>query len=361
MKMEIGNKNELNYLFSFNFDLINDLEIYLKKNIKWQNEAIKSIINILKNNIVRTNKRPITMLFSWASWVGKSMTVRLLSKFLNEKVWWDDFTLYTIDMSKYYANETSSWFWSSPWFTWSNEWSLFEDISWLLYSKDNTFTSAVIYINELDKMKVNRDENALDIFFRTTMSLFYDNIHFFKSSKLQWVNIDLSNVIFILDWNFINDIPDNEFSTKIWFSDVEIEKELIKNHNEKNKKSKAKLINYLKKQIPISAFNRINYCEDSIIQFNDIWEDVIYDIFLMEYRDMIESMNNSKYKNIFNKYLFPTDEDYKKMLSTLDKNNWARWISNFVQYNLKNEIIKKVILPYNNYKSNLIKKRKILS
>jgi len=316
--------------YNFKYETIMGLKRYLLENVKWQEEAIESVINIFKLNMLRLNNKPISMLFSWASWVGKTLTTKLISEyFQNENYWW--FKLYTIDLSSYFTNEVSSFLGTAPWFSWSDQKSLFENIAEIMYDSENVYSTIIIYMKEIDKLKVNSyEKNPLDTFFKTIFELLNEPIHAFKWNS-KWTKhefINLTNAIFIMDWNFINDEVKAIYKCKIWFFDENNDKIEREKFEENNKINKAKLVDYLKSKIPISAFNRLNYSPDSIIQFNDINESVYREIYNLEFSELIEwFLKNTKYKDkqkllLKNNFVNKKEIFYNKMLETIDVNNW---------------------------------------
>ena len=265
------------------------------------------------------------------------------------------FPLYKIDMSTYHLNEVSSFMWTAPWFSWADSKCVFEDIGELILNNDNPWGSVIIYISEIEKCrKWNYDKDSiLNSFFSNIMQYLNEPIHKFKgwNKRTQTASINICNAIIILDWNLYSD-KKLECSKKIWFTDEDLKKQDEENFSKNNKLTKEKFLDFLKKEIPMSAYSRICYSPHSIIYFKDLGnsqDEIKMKIFQMEYDNLLESFKQryKEHSHIFLKYESEEikKELYDNMLLTLDPDTGIRGLKNFIDYEIKNKIINELIIP----------------
>lgn len=341
---------------NFKYEDILEMEIYLKEKIKWQKNVINDVVNIFANNIIRTEQKPISFVFSWPSWVWKNYLVKHISYFLQSKyLWW--FKIFDINLSAYFTSEISSLTWVSSWF--ANSWDkcMFESIAEMMYDDDNEYGSVIVNFTEVDKIKANSHiKSKLTDFFSAVMQFLEERHHKFKwsSTSLKNTEIDTINIIYIFDGNFINDKIAEAYEWKIGFI---WDHNLIKNDEDKyyqdNKVDINKLRNYFKQELAISIYNRIS---PWIIQFDEISDEVKYSIYKLEYKKMIEHFINrykSENNEFLNEYLKPKKTDYNKMIKTLDKDSWARWIANYVNTIIKGKIIDDAVIWWETHKEEM--------
>lgn len=129
--------------FEFSLELIEWLEKHLKSRIIGQDNAINKITDVFTRSIIRTNNIPLSLSLIWSSWIWKSMIFKEISNYLNKKTW--SFKITTIDCSKLYANEiTTTLFWVSSWFTWSDNKCLLETIYEELIENDSIWWHVLV-------------------------------------------------------------------------------------------------------------------------------------------------------------------------------------------------------------------------
>jgi len=167
---------------------------------------------------------------------------------------------------------------------------------------------------------------------------------------MEYNNVDMINTVIFISGNFINDERLWEFQNKIWFFNEEEVKKNKEEYINSNKASKEKLLEFFKSKLPISIFNRINSNSLAILQFNDISDDVLYDIYKKEYNSLITKIHTEMnyyewFNDRFKKYRKVNKELFNQMKESIDLNNWARSVANFVNNQIKLEIIEKVVLP----------------
>jgi hypothetical protein len=180
------------------------------------------------------------------------------------------------------------------------------------------------------------------------MQLFEERFHLVNWIKWK-TNVDLWNFIICLDTNLYLDKEIKvENINKIWFN-------IEENNTEKknNYISKQDILNNLKDILPISVYNRMY---NWVIRMNDLWWELLWSIYKIEYKKIINDINKYISKNWFDIKEFSTEakkDDYKKMLTFLENSEWARWIRNYCNNILKLNIIKNKIIPLHK-KMNLI-------
>jgi hypothetical protein len=333
--------------FNFDIELINWLEKHLKSKVIGQDEVIDQIIDIFTKNMIKWNDEPsLNFSLFWKSWIWKSLIIKEMSKYLNKETW--SFETTVIDCSKLYTAELSTTlYWVSEWFSDWNPKGIIYNIINNMEQSDDRIWGHILVLSEVDKLKWEYNKDNIIAFFETIMQLFEERFHLVNWIKWK-TNIDLWNFIIAIDTNlYLDKQIEQENENKIWFN-------INENNTEKktNNISKQDILNNLKSILPISVYNRIY---SWIIRMNDLWWELLWSIFKIEYKKIVNDINYYISKNWLNIKEFLTEakkEDYNKMLKNLKESEWARGIRNYCNNTLKLNIIKNNIIPLHKKKLN---------
>ncbi len=163
-----------------------NLEKELKKQVIWQDNAIKAVSNAIRRARVWLNEvdKPLwSFLFLGPTWVGKTE----MSKALTNIMFNDKNAFIRIDMSEYMEKHAvSRLIWSPPGYIWHEEW-------WQLTEAVRRKPYSVILFDEVEK--AHRDV------FNTLLQVLDDG----RLTDSKWRTVDFKNTIIIMTSNIIED------------------------------------------------------------------------------------------------------------------------------------------------------------
>lgn len=329
-----------------------EFEYFLRDKVKGQDENISSICRVLMNNTIRTEDKPIFFFLSWPSGTGKDLIAKSFAEFFSQKsIDSSGYKYFEIDVSQYYLLEFKTFSGvSNAYDNWGKE-SLLENIANKAYESYNW--TIVINFTEIDKWRIYVDEKQtkLQLFFESLMNFLDNRYIMLKWGKTKNSTIDMINFVFFFSGNFLFDTRQEKFKKKIWFYDEEKEESEKIDFENSQKITKEDFLNYLKGQLSISVYNRLTADKNSIILMNEIDDNVKKDIFILEYKKMIQKIKNNYRDHDKNqyleKYINPNqtllDKFFKKTIKAIDKTEGARGFRNYINSEIKSEIIDTII------------------
>lgn len=327
-----------------------EFEYFLRDRVKGQDENISSICRVLMNNSIRTEEKPLFFFLSGPSWTWKDYIAKSFAEFFASKSHSSQYPYFEIDVSQYYLLEFKTFSWvSNAYDNWAKE-SLLENIANKAYESYNW--TVVVNFTEIDKGRIVEEKSTkLQLFFESMMNFLENRFIMLKWWKTKNSTIDMINFVFFFSWNFLFDSRQEKFKKKIWFYDEEKEESEKRDFENNQKVTKEDFLNYLKGQLSISVYNRLTADKNSIILMNEIDNSVKKDIFILEYKKMIQKIKNNYRDHDKNKYLEKyinpnqtlLDKFFKKSLKAIDKTEWARWFRNYINSEIKSEIIDTII------------------
>jgi len=348
----IHNEDTNFYPENYKISDVIEFEYYLRDRVKGQDENISSICRVLMNNTIRTEEKPIFFFLSWPSGTGKDLIAKSFAEFFSSRSHDSSgYKYFEIDVSQYYLLEFKTFSWvSNAYDNWGKE-SLLENIANKAYESYNW--TVVINFTEIDKWRIYVDEKQtkLQLFFESLMNFLENRYIMLKGGKTKNSTIDMINFVFFFSGNFLFDTRKEKFKKKIWFYDEEKEKSEKIDFENSQKITKEDFLNYLKGQLSISVYNRLTADKNAIILMNEIDDSVKKDIFILEYKKMIQKIKNNYRDHDKNKYIEKyinpnqtlLDKFFRKTIKNIDKTEGARWFRNYINSEIKSEIIDTII------------------
>jgi len=298
-------------LSKWEIDRLKQLPSTIKKEIVWQDDAVKSIVKSIMRSkawIWNPNRPLWSFLFLWPTWVGKTELVKVLTRQFYD----DKDALIKIDMSEF-SDKTSvnKLIWSSAWYIWYEEW-------WMLTEKVRKKPYSVVLFDEIEKWDFEVYNLLLQILEEWVLT---DN---------KWKKINFKNTIIVMTSN----IWQEEFTKKaekIGFDVKEKEENKILNDYAKAAENiKDNLTGYFSPEF----INRI----DKLIVFNPLDKGQIKKIVQLWLSNLEERLEK---KSI-------TLEYDSKILTHITKSVynpefWAREVRRYIVDNIEDMIAEKII------------------
>lgn len=234
------------------------IELYKNKNkikdnllnkIKWQNNIIEKIVNdFLPKLFLWLNKRPLSFIFAWDSWLWKTETWKQIW----EELWYKSLH---IPMANYTTEHTiTSLIWAPPSYVWYEEKTILEKY---IIECSEKWKIPVIIFDEIEKWHPSLQKLYLELFDEG------------KITFLNWNQVDLSKSIIIMTTNLWIDAINKKM---IWFG-IDTNEDVIE---ELNKDSILKAISWffrpeiLNRVSETFVFNTLLKTDISLIMDNTI-------------------------------------------------------------------------------------------
>lgn len=263
--LEIGRNGRKNSLWQWFLTEKKNILNTLRENIVGQNHVIDKMMPLIGKLCLGINKRPVSTLFCWKSWVGKTQLATEIASLMDSEIC-------LINMGNMeHSMSMNMLLGSPPWYI--NSWSptIIENYLERLKSKQNNVFPIIVF-DEIEKAAPEVYNIWLELLDRGTLTL------------LNWTVIDLNDALIIMTSNLW--VEENK--PKIGFqSPTEEEQKEEEEHNY----NKA-----IENHISPEILNRI----EEIIIFNSLSETDYYKIKALAIKKMVEKTleNNSFFKKV---------------------------------------------------------------
>jgi len=283
----------------------------IKEKIIWQDDPILDVLINIYNKEQWIINWPLTFMFTWETWVGKTE----LAKQLALNLYWGKDKLIKISANEIQNEMDDYWlFWSKPWYVgyWETE-TLVDKIK-------RIWKKWILLFDEIEK--------AHDKFFDRLMEIIEEWIII----DGKWEEVDIKDWLIIFTTNQIKNLNELEESKPIWFYVLEENKDNKTDKTELDLESK--IINKLKERFKPEFLNRINW----FILFNSLDDNSLLKIIDKKVKEINEKIKGKT------KFKLTKKEKEELIKNAKETGLWWRYIVKKVEKlfaeQLKKEMIK---------------------